>query len=327
MKKNSCIINDVDISSLGMFILQGGDYDIFSFPQRIEPVQNNWYEQDGIDVDLGSMCFKEKKVTLSFYLSADNTDIFRLRLERFFQLIHTNYDQDNRYTKIELPSINRSFWLRYISCPEYNHSGGLYKSGRKSAEIKVEFSMDEPLQFFSEKDILIPTISDRTKTHVSLNGYDLSLFGIIVSECYNTMMRLPDFKLPLSRSSVICSGLKAFPSVNPKFENKQITISCTLIADSTEQFMHNYQALFNNINRPGAIYIETYYDDFECYYSDMQNLIKEEFSSLRIKISFDLIFTIVKPGRSIPVLVTQDIIPVTTENGLNYIRSSSALKQ
>ena len=339
MKKGSCIINDIDIADLGMFILQGGDYDLFSFPQRVEPVQNDWYEQDGIDVDLEEIHFKEKKVTISFYLSAENSDLFRLRLERFFSLFYTNLRQKNKksdnneniykkdgYIKFKYGESDHTFYLRYISCPEYSHREGLYKSGRKSAEIRVEFSMDEPLQFFTDPTILIPDISYHNKTYISLNGYDLSRFGIIVSECYNSVMKLADAKAPLTRTFEYKRGLESYPSVSPRLQNKQIIISCTMLADSLDRFLYNYQALFNNINKKNALAIVTYYDDFECYYSDMQNFIKEEPFDRRIKVSFDLIFNIIHPNRPVPILVTENLIPLTTENNANYIRTSSTLK-
>jgi hypothetical protein len=319
MKTGSCIIDGKDIADYGMFILRGGDYDLLPFPERTEPVQNDWYEEDGVDADLSEIYFKEKNVTVRFYIAADTAVEFESNLDRFYRMI-----SEPKPREVYIREFDREFTLRYISCPGYAYSGGLYKDGRKSATINVNFTMDNPLQLFNDPEILTPSLS-RNKQFVEINGYDLSRFGIVVTQCYNTAMNLPEAKHPLTRSFSNRTGLEVlYPAgnryVKQTLKNKQIVIECTMMADSPDIFYYNYEALFNNLTRPGAVELSTLYENFDCYYSAMQNFEKLEPFGRRVKVNFDLILTVIKPNRPVPVLATEAGIPVVTEDGKYYIR-------
>jgi hypothetical protein len=320
MKTGSCIIDGKDIADYGMFILRGGDHDLLPFPERIEPRQNDWHEEDGVDADLSEIYFKEKNVTIRFYIAADNAVEFESNLDRFYWIISAPKPR-----MIYIREFDRTFTLRYTSCPGYAHSGGLYKDGRKSAEISVNFTMDDPLQLFGDPEILMPSILSRPKQFVEINGYDLSRFGIVVNQCYNTAMSLPEVKQPLTRSFSNKTGLEVlYPQgnryVKQPLKNKQIVIECTMLADSPEMFYYNYEALFNNLARFEPVRLSTLYENFDCYYSAMQGFEKMEPFGKRIKVKFNLVLTIVKPNRTLPVLAGETGIPVVTENGLYYIR-------
>jgi hypothetical protein len=319
MKTGSCIIDGKDIAAYGMFILRGGDCDLLPFPDRTEPVQNDWHEEDGVDVDLSEIYFKEKNLTVRFHIIADTAVEFESNLDRFYWMI-----SEPEPRKMYIREFDREFTLRYISCPGYAHSGGLYKDGRKSATINVNFTMDDPLQLFNDPMILTPNLSGN-KQFVEINGHDLSRFGIIVNQCYNTVMNLPEAKHPLTRSFSNKTGLEVLYPAGNKYakqalENKQIVIECTMIADSLAVFYHNYEALFNNLARREAVELCTLYENFDCYYSAMQNFEKLEPFGKRIKVRFGLVLTIVKPNRPVPVLAAESGIPVSTENELYYIR-------
>lgn len=315
MKIGSCIIDGKDIADFGMFILKGGDYDLLPFPERMEPTQNDWYEEDGVDVDLSEVFFKPKDVTLRFYISADTTDDFEYNLDHFHRLI-----SKPKPRKFYIREFGREFTLRYISCPAYTHKGGLLKNGKKSAEISVNFSMDDPLQLFTKPQCIVPSITRPTKSFVTINDYDLSKFGIIVNQCYNTALNLSGAKTPLVKTFNRQSGANVFypaeaKEVQQTLKNKQIVIECTMIADSREIFYYNYEALFNNLTKPEVIEFSTRYEDFGCYYSAMQNFEKLEPFDKRIRVKFNLVLTIVKPNRPVRVLATEDGRPIMTEDG------------
>ncbi|WP_029902739.1 hypothetical protein [Prevotella sp. 10(H)] len=315
MSKESCIIDGKDIADFGMFILKGGDYDLLPFPERIEPTQNDWYEEDGVDVDLSEVFFKSKNVTLNFYISADTVAEFEYNLDYFHRLI-----SKPKPRKFYIREFGKEFALRYISCPSYTQNSGLLVNGRKSGEISVNFTMDNPLHLFSKPQNLIPNISRPSLSYVEINDYDLSKFGIIVNQCYNTALNLSGAKEPLVKTFEKQSGADIlYPEdareIRQTLKNKQIVIKCTMIADSRETFYYNYEALFNNLTKPEPILLSTQYEDFECYYSAMQNFEKLEPFSKRIKVKFDLVLTIVKPNRPVRVLAAEDGRPMMTEDG------------
>lgn len=247
--KGSVIINGVDISTFGMFILRGGDYDFLPFPERKPPYAVNWFEYNGLDVDLTEIYFKERSVNVDFYISSHTARDYEYNLNNFYRLITRGY--------IELYSreFERTFQLRYIDCPAFTHKGGLYKAGDKSGKLTVEFSMDDPLQLFTDPTILQPrklgsllasetayvltnsglyieigdaTGMDNHISHVSLNGIDFGAFGIIVNECYSSILKQSAVKQPLTRSFARRSGLKAYPSPSPTFEAKELVVKCTM---------------------------------------------------------------------------------------------------
>lgn len=142
--KGSVIINDIDIADLGVFILRGGDYDFLTFPERREPTQNNWYEHNGLDVDLSEVYFKERTVSILFNISAQRAQDYEYNLNAFYRLI------TDSYISLYSREFARTFSLRYLSCTEYNHKGGMYKQGDKRGWLKVNFSLDDPLQLFKD---------------------------------------------------------------------------------------------------------------------------------------------------------------------------------
>ncbi len=301
MTQDSCIIDGKDISTLGMFILRGGDYDFLSFPERKEPASVNWWERSGIDADLSDVYFKEKKVVVRFYVAASDADEYLYRLDAFNDLI-SRPGERTLYSR----EFGRTFRLRYIGSPALIHKGGLYKPAKKRGEIGVEFSMDDPLQIIDDRTILIPTGMRTSASRVSLNGVDLSQFGIIVNECYNTALKLPGAKQPLTRVFDRRTGLIAYAPGIRSFETKQIVVECTMVAPSREEFYHNYQALFNNIALPGGLMLETYNGSEKCYYAAMQGFKKLRPFSVRAMVSFSLVFIVVDTALPDYLLSTED---------------------
>lgn len=282
----SCIINGVDIATWDMFILKDSDSDFLSFPDRKEPTSNNWQEYDGLDVDLTEVYFNAKKVVTRFFIKADTGAEFLYRLNAFHTLISAPGTL-SLYSR----EFDRTFSLRFISCPEYRHTNGMYKDGAKRGEITVEFSMDNPLQLFTNPALLIPT-GNRNTQFVSVNNYDLGRFGIIVNECYNTTLNLPAVKPPLVQSFERSTGLFVTPSSQTTFEATQVTIECTMLADTRDEFYHNYEALFNNLTKPDAVQLSTFSFDADCFYNSMQNFEKLKPFSDGVRVRFSLVLTI-----------------------------------
>lgn len=304
----SCIINNIDIANWGMFIIRGGDSDFLSFPDRKDPSSNNWKEYDGLDIDLSEIFFNAKKVNVKFFIKADTGDEFLYRLNSFYELISTP-GTISLYSR----EFQKTFQLRFISCPDYNHRGGMYKDGRKQGVLMVEFSMDNPLQLFTNHNRLEPIGSGKRQL-VEINGYDLGKFGIIVNECYNTILKLPVIKSPLVQSFERATGL--FPSIPSKntFEAKQVIVDCTMRANSKDEFYQNYEALFNNLTKDEAIQLSTFSSDSQAYYSSMQNFEKLKPFSNKVSVKFSLVLTIITPGLLQYLLGMEDINFTITEN-------------
>lgn len=306
--RGSVLINGVDIADFGVFILRGGDNDFLTFPERRAPIQNNWYEYDGLDVDLSEVYFKERTLSVHFYISAPNVHEYESNLNSFYQLITAGYI--NLYSR----EFARTFKLRYLSVTEYNHKGGLYKRGDKRGAFRVDFSMDNPLQLFTKPTIFIPASSKNySLSGVVLNDYDLAQFGIIVTECYNSVLTQSAVKSPLTRSFSKRNGLLAYPATTPTFEAKEIIVNCTMAAATRAEFYNNYEALFNQVSQPGEIYLDTHYATSEVYYSKMENFEKHGIFAKGVRVSFTLRFMQINAGLIEYLLGTQDGYEIITE--------------
>ncbi|MFR9164994.1 MAG: hypothetical protein ACLVKO_01750 [Dysgonomonas sp.] len=313
--KGSCIIDGIDIADLGMFILRGGDYDFLSFPERKEPEQNDWHELDGVDADLSEIYFKEKKVTVRFYIKANTGYEMLSNLNTFLELISAP-----GYRQLYSREFGKTFLLRYVSCPAFTHTGGMYKAGTKRAEISVEFSMDNPLQIFIGSANLIPRRGRSAKSYVTINERDLADFGIIVNECYNTVLRFASVKQPLTRSISNINGLMVYPPAQRVFEAKQTVIECTMTANNREDFYYNYEALFNNLTIKAAIPLTTFaFDDMACYYSSMSGFQKLRPFGSRVLVRFVLTLVNMSPGLIEFILGMEDGFAAITETDDYFI--------
>lgn len=281
MALGSCIINGVDISTLGVFIIRGGDYDLLSFPDRKEPKINDWFEHDGLDVDLSEVYFNAKKVTIKFYLNAVTTHDFLLNLNAFESLITAE-----GYQSIYVREFDKTFMLRYVSCPQFTFRGGLIKTTNKSAEIEVQFSDDAPLSIF-DNTILLPISTKALLTYVKLNDFDLTNFGIVVKEIYNSALQFSDAKEGLSIIRERSTGLTVYPGA--KLKSKKIAIDCAMLADTLNEFYTNYNALFNQLSKTEVLSLKLADgSNRNCYYSSMTGFKKLKPFSTGILIQFTL---------------------------------------
>lgn len=281
----SCIIDGVDLYTLGIFIERGGSDDFISFPDRRTPAQNAWVEHDGLDVDLTDLVFEAKRIKINYVLVADDETTFKNRLNTF-----ENLHFAPGYRSIYVREFDKTFSIRFVGFSDYKHKGGLLNSCRKIAKITAEYAMDHPLQLFAGTPI-IPTSARDTLAQITLNGFDLSRFGIVVREVYSTALRPRSAKGVLERKFASTHGSIVDVGIAPKKQPRQIAIECTMLAGSLSELWSNYTALFNNFRITSAVKLGITRTDavINCYYSAMENFKKEAPFSRKIKISFTLI--------------------------------------
>lgn len=267
---NTVKIDGTDIATLGMFILKGGDFDLLSFPDRKEPIHNDWFEHDGLDCELSEVLFEAKKVKVKYYLHADNATSFQQRLNAFERL-----HQQPGYRQLYIEAFFRTFHLRTLEYAKYEHKGGLMKQGKKAATIEVSYSMDNPLQYFTT-NTAIPNITRPHLAHVKLNSYDFSKFGIVIQKAYDTLLQPSSPKLGVEWKSKYSSGVVADVAYTPKKRSRKLVLECTMLTDNYAAFEHNYTALFRQLTKPGMITIGVRGGSISCYYRKMQDFRKKK---------------------------------------------------
>lgn len=278
--KASCIIDNVDIATLGAFIQRGGSNDLLSFPSRVKPDANNWAEYDGLDVDLSNCSFRAKSVNIRYCIVADSGNVFNQNLSTF-----QNMHFAAGYRIIYIREFAKTFELRFEGFSDYNHKGGLIKKGTKTGFLTASYVMDNPLQMF-QSDVIVPNGTLRNLSYISLNGIDLSRFGIIVEDAYSTMLNKGLVKKRLEKQSIIDVGTTA------KRQARHFRIKCVMIANDLAEFYKNYEALFNNIRLQQSIMLEmsAINKSINCYYESMTEFEKNSLFKERIKVKFNLNF-------------------------------------
>ncbi|WP_026473946.1 hypothetical protein [Alkaliflexus imshenetskii] len=279
----ACIIDTIDIASLGMFIIRGGDSDFVLYPSRREPQSNDWFEHHGQEIDFDGLTFRPKAIRIVYYLSAPDKTSFQNRLNTF-ETIHFAAGVRQIYVR----EFNKTFHLRFSSISDFKFSGGLYKSGKKSAYITADYVDDNPEALFH--GTWAPSGSGHP-SRVTINNIDMSAYGIIVQEIYNTGLAIRSPKRGLVQEFANVSGALSDTGFMPKKEGKQINMECTLIADSILAFWNNYAALFEVISVKAPLQIKLADDSvINCYYSTMLNIRKERSFARKIKLGFTLRF-------------------------------------
>lgn len=280
--KGSLIIDGIDMHYLGIFILEGGDFDLLSFPERKAPPANDWFEQDGLDVDLDDVYFKDKEVTVTFHIAADSADEYLYNLDTFYSIL-----QATGYRELYTRELGRTYHLRYLSCETLEQVHGLSYKGRKHADIDVKFSLDNPLQFISVQEQPL-MLSMPKPTHVRINGLDLAHYGIIVTNIYNTALVAPAAKAGLTISLQRQTGVIA-DTASKATKQKDVVVECVMQAPDRDAFWHNYEALFYQCSRPGAMSLELFDSmSLAVYYVKMDSFDKFKAFSSGVHVSFKL---------------------------------------
>jgi hypothetical protein len=275
----ACIIDGVDIYTLGAFICRGGDNDFISLPARKDPAENDWPELDGAEVDNNDPVFAAKKVTVKYYLKGDQLT-FVSRLSDFMAL---HNQSGNR--SVYIREFDKTFLMRFIEVSGYSQKHGFSSSGDKSTYIDVVYSMDDPLQFLSPL-IILPEGWRPSDTLVTVNGVDLAEFGIIVNDIYSSALKFGTREGIITESQYR-SGLTADVGLTPKRKKQPIKIVCTMICSDRDEFLHNYSALWNLISS-GVISVHLPAIDLQCYYSTMSSFEKRPWSTGRAQAKFTL---------------------------------------
>lgn len=310
-----CIINGTDISTLGMFIERNGSNDFLSFPDRRTPDYNDWAEHDGLDVDLTDLSFDAKKVTVNYVLIAQDETLFKQCLNSF-ETLHKTSD----YLSIYVAEFNKAFQLRLTGFSKYDQKSGFTTPGKKTAKISVDYMMDDPLQVYTTA-VSVPISSRVMSTHVKINSYDLSRFGIVVREVYSSAMIPRSGKAVLERKFDNLSGLIA-DTEEPKTKPRQVEIQCTMLANTLAELMTNMSALWANMNTISPVRLHVFDEGMQCYYTKMSRFEKDASFRRKITVSFNLHLQEFSEIELVRLLAAQDNRLISTESeiliDLNY---------
>lgn len=283
MTTGECIIDGTDIATLGMFIERDGSNDLLAFPERRRPDQNDWAEEDGIDVDMTDIFFDAKKVVINYVMLADDFPSFQQRIKAF-ESLHTLPGMRQIYIR----EYATTFILRFVSFQDYRHKGGYYKPSKKRAEFAVEYAMDDPLQLYTTA-ISSPVGDPKSNQYVKFNGRDLSGYGIIVKDIYRSALKPRSVKDVLVRKIHIVSGQEADTEMlETHRKSREIEIDCAMMASNRNELLINMTALFNEFRKSTPIQLMIAYESTCCYYTKTSRFSKPFPFSKKVRLDFTL---------------------------------------
>jgi hypothetical protein len=237
---------------------------------------------DGVELASDDPVYNEKKLSIKYYLKASEL-AFKPNLNAFFDL-----HMQQGYRSIYIREFDKTFQVRFSEVTGYQQKRGFSLSGDKWAYIDIDYVMDNPLQFL-DPGIINPVGPAGNDTRVSVNGTDLSAYGIIVQDVYSTALKY-GVKEGLVYRSSYGSGLVSDTGISPKKQKQAVTIECRMSAGSRADFITNYTALFNNI-KAGVITINLTAagKELKCCYLSMSGFAKRPWTG-KASASFRLEF-------------------------------------
>lgn len=265
-------IDNIDIYlTYGAAILSGSYDSLFSYPKAKEPLQNDWFEYDGLDVDLTDRYFENIPVNIKFIIVSKNgiSDLVSKR-DGLVSLLNSS-----GYRSLRLGGYNVSFNIRYESSTS-SSVFGFDNNGLIGVEIEAQFIMDDPLQMFKSTNGYAKYPSKFISSgNVFIDGINLKDYGMGVKGFSGSALSGDSMKDPLVLSFERLSGTISDCGVVPmKRKSKTIKLEIVALGDSIDKIISNYCSLFYDLKKSGhrVIYSNLIGKSFNCYYESQTDL-------------------------------------------------------
>ena len=299
-------------SSFGVYITKGSYKELLTYPALKEVQNNDWAEEDGIEVDLSNPTLDTREFNISFAsLNSGHNQLVQLL-------------SDGAYHSFDFRELEKVYVLRLVSQPNF-------RKIRDLSAFSFRFANDFPFSEYYEYEE--PQAVAQTATGYLLDGIDLSKYGIIVLKgSEQEVLKLPTVKKNLLTNLNNEHGA-FYDDEWVKFQAKDVKINCLMRASNLNEFWRNYNALLYDLIRKNerGLYVSNVGNTYPCYY---KNCSGAKFAIIdgRIWFEFSLTFVFttlgIKDGESNTyyLLATEDDILVCTEDGRFFIDLEGSVK-
>ena len=286
-------VDNIDIYAKYGVTVTNGRKSIIQYPSLKKVKNNNWAEDDGLDIDLAKPTLNSRNVTISFCANGANWD-----LNGFIQFL-----SDKGYHIFDFIELEKSYKLRLIEQSELKIFPYL-------STFTLTFIDDFPLpeyiynkpasnQVSQGYTISYTDIIDN-KEVVIIN--DFADYGItILDGSLSEIEKVPKVKQNLLQDINSLNGV-IYDGENVNFEAKDVNINLLFKTDSITAFWQNYNAFIYDLIRPNErkLYIPYKKDRYSCHY---KSSTVSEFEIIRgevwCKFSITLVFTSFRIGNYI----------------------------
>lgn len=255
-------IENIDIGTVySAFLLEDSYKSIFEFPSMKKPAQNDWFEYDGIDVDLTEVFFESRDVTLEILISS-------LKYESFLTFLKSKTKLTVYFDEVDL-----TLSLRFVKASGINYPNGIFA-------MTVKFTEDIP--------VLIPaTVQTNLNAYnydFLIDGINVNTFGIVPLE--KTFIEIDEsleLKELLELSNKFMSGsVVVQQNVKRKERSTQLEF---LMKGSLSEFKASFNNFFSLLTKPNERTI-TYNGKSYKFYYEKSNIENWIFDSGKVWCSF-----------------------------------------
>lgn len=255
MITGNVIINGVDIkSTYGAYVVEKGFVDIPCIPDMKEPTINDWYEYDGVEVDLDAPCCQPLTHNIVFMMKGELSV-----LDSFLKML-----MSERLLTINMVDISREISARVVSAIPKGISLGMYR-------ISVDLCEDNPLEGI---EYIVPDNQSRP-TGLIIDGNDISLYGMSLVDSIDWLYPGVDVKDNLLHSSQYDNGESHFTGndLSVTCNADDIEISAVMKSKSFHQFWIKRNALALDLFKPGERVITYKGVSKKAYYKSCRSIL------------------------------------------------------
>lgn len=123
-------------TTYGVFIEKGSD-EFLVPPERKEGITHDWFDQNGIDIDVSSPAFKQRDFTIQCALIADNEADFWAKYEAFMSKLMSPGTRT-----LFIKEFERDFSVIYMKCNNFTRFTRLKTVNKIAAKFTI--SLMEP---------------------------------------------------------------------------------------------------------------------------------------------------------------------------------------
>lgn len=267
MAKNGTLTMDGEdiFTKYGVVVSDGGLASLVQWPSLKDVESNDWFEEDGLEVDLSAprLASRDVDIPLSLVKGNDILGFIVMLGSRTFHEVHS-------------PDLGITFRLRYVSCGSVSTANG------EVGTASVTMADDFPLWNFTRNGLASTSVP---VCGITIDGRDLSAYGIrVLQGTVDSFRQAAEAKTPLTRNIATRDGLitdgvtggglaveKGSSYDNPalKKRSRNVTVRCLMSKMTAAAFARNWRTLLYDLTRPESrtITVEALEKSFRCHYS------------------------------------------------------------
>ena len=302
----------------GVWITRGGYSDLLAFPALKEPEENDWPEEDGVEVDLSDPRLQPKEVSITFFAHTN------VGATDFVAFLATP-----GYRTLRIPSLGRQWRLRLAEQP----ANRVYPT---ATSFTLKFVEDVPLRPGSEnarrfsKNVgsfaenagrFAENVGRFSASRYRLDNVPFSDYGVVIDISRSALLSAPAAKLNMNREVLTADG-QIYDAGCHFFQKKEVTFQCHFKAVSMEAFWQSYDAFFTALIQPEErqLYVEEIGRAFPCYYKSSSGFRVLTLSGpVVVAFNLTLVFTVFRIYETDYFLATEAGDWIVTEDGNYFI--------